>query len=56
MTDEVTICPGVEKLGWGGRNFTSRILESLSRGVVWVSRGRGLVVVSAARHVSRAVA
>jgi len=29
MTDEVTICPGVEKVGWGGRNFTSRILVGL---------------------------
>jgi hypothetical protein len=36
MTDEVTICPGVEKVGWGGRNFTSRILEGLMarRGLV----------------------
>jgi len=60
MMDEVTIYPGAEKLGWCGRNFTSRILEGLvaRRGLVepredvgcWVSGGRGLVAVSGARH------
>ena len=43
MTDEVTIYPGAEKLGWCGRNFTSRILEGLMArwGLVELREGIG---------------
>jgi hypothetical protein len=44
MMDEGTIYPGAEKVGWCGRNFTSRILEGLvaRRGLVEPREGSWL--------------
>ena len=52
MTDEVTIYPGAEKLGWCGRNFTSRILEGLMArwGLVQLREGIGLRMLDAQKN------
>jgi len=52
MMDEVTINPGAEKVGWCGRNLTSRILEGLMarRGLVEPRERIGLRMLDAEKH------
>ena len=52
MMDEVTINPGAEKVGWCGRNLTSRILEGVMarRGLVEPRERIGLRMLDAEKH------
>jgi hypothetical protein len=52
MTDEGTIYPGAEKVGWCGRNFTSRIWEGLMArwGLVELREGIGLRMLDAEKN------